>query len=420
MPRAVNDTRLNTRTARLKLAVQRHPYKREIERGLILLYYRGKRRGSWSVRYYDTHSAKYYETKLGLADDYRDADGTDVLDFSQAQTLARNHGHDGVNANQRKIGPYTVGDAVDDYLEWFKVHRKSYNDTKSRLTCHVLPHFKTIPVDKLTKDQLEKWHRGLAQQSAQLRSPKDGKKNYRKTSDPRARKVTANRMLSYLRAVLNRALSNKKVKCDPVWNDIEAFKGVETERMVYLKEDEAIRLINAASDELKPLIQAGLYTGCRFSELANLKSQDYDPTHGQLFIEKAKSSRTRYVPLNQEGKSFFKRMVIGKKPEDFIFTRKNGQQWKQGYNKLFDQAKTNAKVNKDITFHSLRHSYASLLINEGVPLKVISELLGHHSTSVTERYYTHLSDQVKKRAVELYLPTFSENETDNISELSVS
>ncbi|MCH7910737.1 MAG: tyrosine-type recombinase/integrase [Candidatus Hydrogenedentes bacterium] len=71
-------------------------------------------------------------------------------------------------------------------------------------------------------------------------------------------------------------------------------------------------------------------------------------------------------------------------------------------------------MTKHVTFHSLRHTYASLLINEGVPLKVISDLLGHHSTAVTERYYAHLCDSVKKRAVELYLPVFGLEEKSNV------
>jgi len=61
-----------------------------------------------------------------------------------------------------------VKDAVDDYLNWFKAHRKSHRNVENRMNCHVLPHFGDRLVEDLTRDELEKWHRNLARSRAQV------------------------------------------------------------------------------------------------------------------------------------------------------------------------------------------------------------------------------------------------------------
>jgi len=407
MPRAVRDTRLETRTARQKLAVNRHPYKRAIESGLILLYYRGKNRGSWSVRIYNSKASKYEEYKLGLADDRRDEDGIEVLDFKQAQEKAKEKSAENtrLRTGNRKVGPYTVKNAVDDYLEWFKAHRKSYRDVENRMNCHVLPHFEDQPVQELTRDEIEGWHRKLALSRARVGGHKGKKKRYR-DSEPRARKVTANRMLAYFKAALNKAHMGGKVLCNPVWKTVEPFRGVEKARVEYFSEDEIKRLINAAGPEVRPLIQAALYTGCRFSEIAQLKMNDFSAKDGTIFIEQSKSARSRFVPLTAEGVKFFEYVTAGKLSQDHIFTNSNGDHWKQLDNKAFNQAREAAKANHKGTFHSLRHTYATLMLNNGASLEVICKILGHHSIAITEKHYAHMADSVKKQAVEQYLPSF--------------
>jgi len=308
MPRAVRDTRLDTRTARQKLSVKRHPYKRAIEQGLILLYYRGKNRGSWSVRIYNVAAGKYGEEyKLGLANDYRNEDGIEVLNFKQAQESAKKKAEEVTltRTGKSKAGPYTVKNAVDDYLDWFKAHRKSYRNVENRMNCHVLPHFGDRLVQDLTRDEIEKWHRKLAQTKAQVGGHKRKKKKLRKNSDPRARKVTANRMLAYFKAALNRAYTGGKIPCNPVWKTVEPFKGVEKARVDFFTEDETKRLINSAGPEVRSLIQAALYSGCRFSEIAQLKVSDFDKKGGTIFVGESKASRPRHIPLTSEGVNFF-------------------------------------------------------------------------------------------------------------------
>jgi len=415
MPRAVRDTRLETRTARQMLAVKRHPYKRAIESGLILLYYRGKLRGSWSVRIYN--KGKYREYKLGQADDRRDADGIDVLDFKQAQEKAKNKISE-VTLNRmgkRKVGPLTVKDAVDDYLDWFKAHRKSHRDVENRLNLHVLPAFGDQLVQELTRDEIEGWHRKLAHSRARVGGIQGNKIRYRKDLDPRARKVTANRTLAYFKAALNRAHMGGKVLCNPVWKTVEPFRGVEKARVEYFSESETKRLINAAGSEVRPLIQAALYTGCRFSEITLFKVNDFSGKDGTVFVEQSKSAKSRFVPLTKEGVKFFKFVTAGKLSQDYIFTNLNGYRWKQLNNKAFNHVREAAKANPKATFHSLRHTYATLMLNNGASLEVICKILGHHSIAITEKHYAHMADSVKKQAVEQFLPSFGFDDSNVVS-----
>src|SRR5262245_7274909 len=111
MARTVRDSNLETRAARLRLPQRPKPYRRAIERGAHLQYYRGARGGAWGARWY-VGEGKYRETTFGAADDVLDADGVAVLSFRQAQEAARawfaqqarrDAGLDAVVA-----GPYTV------------------------------------------------------------------------------------------------------------------------------------------------------------------------------------------------------------------------------------------------------------------------------------------------------------------------
>lgn len=416
MPRRARNTNLETRTARLKLAVGRHPYRHSIERGLLLLYYRGAKRGSWSVRIY--RNGKYEEHALGLADDYDIADGVKVLSFPQAQDKARETRKDISAPGWRSATGYTVAKAIDDYLEYFKARRKSFKDVSNRLTKHVIPKLGDRLVNELTAEEVERWHHTIAQTKAGARSGKDGKANYRQETDPRARKATANRVLAYLKAALNHARKRGKTRNDD-WNRVEPFAGVESPRSHYLTVEQAERLLNSCDADFRPMVKAALLTGCRYSELAKLKAQDFDSDNASLYIDNPKSSRSRYVHLNTEGKAFFTRATAGKDPSVLIFPRADGEPWGQAHQiKRIRDAAKRARLPAWVTFHILRHTYGSQLATAGVPLQVIAQLMGHSNVSVTEKYYAHLHPSAAKRAVLEHLPNYGAGEgPDNVTPL---
>ena len=211
MPRATKNTKLDTQSARAKLAAQREPYWHKIDRGTHLGYRKGKTGGFWIAR---TRSAagKYAFTSLANADDARDADGASALDFYQAQDLARAWfkrqaiEESGDPALMASIaGPYTVATALRDYLAYYEAHRKQSGLEYARYVTNafILPELGTLEVAKLRTPRIRKWHDGLAASSARVRVAKDDQVRHRaapKNADERrARKSSANRMGGPLR-----------------------------------------------------------------------------------------------------------------------------------------------------------------------------------------------------------------------------
>jgi hypothetical protein len=125
-----------------------------------------------------------------------EADGATVLTWSQAQAEARKlfgrrtREAAGLEAEQRK-GPYTVQDAIADYLDWVARHRKTTRDSKYRADALILPDLGYIDVDRLAAARLRKWHEGLAAAPARLRRSAEevaaGKMKGREVDPPRLR-----------------------------------------------------------------------------------------------------------------------------------------------------------------------------------------------------------------------------------------
>ena len=201
------EVKLDSRTARGKLAVSRKGYVKTLQTGVALLYYRGVARGSWSVRVFmgkgpTGKGSPYRESAVGLADDHAESDGRSILMFNEAVEAAFEKAQ-AIFAGAKRAGPYTVGQAVTDYLAWAEAHRKSHDDIKARLERHVVPAFGDRKVSALTHDHIEEWHRGIAKLGAFTRPKNNATERKRqKVKDPRARKVSANRELSYVGAGL--------------------------------------------------------------------------------------------------------------------------------------------------------------------------------------------------------------------------
>ncbi len=94
-----------------------------------------------------------------------------------------------------------------------------------------------------------------------------------------------------------------------------------------------------------------------------------------------------------------------------IFTRADGAQWGKNHHvRGLVAACAAAEIEPAITFHELRHTYASLLAQAGADLLTISKLLGHADTRVTSRHYAHLTDKTLSRAINALLPGFGHAE----------
>lgn len=397
MGRAVRDSRLETRTARSKLRARKEPYWRGVSAGCHIGYYRGLRGGTWVARYRADSGRGYTKTSLGLADDVQDADGQRILSFAQAQEKARRWFHEMARAQDGSghVGPYTVEDACRDYVEWFTSRRKSLHSTQLAINAHILPPLGSLRVAKLTTGIIRRWHDNVAAKPARLRTKRGAEQKFREPSqDPevmRRRQATANRVLTVLKAVLNFAWREGRAASDEAWRKVKAFRGVDEARIRYLSDAECVRLVNACDPSFRPMVQAALLSGCRYGELASLQVSDYNAEAGTLWIRQAKGGRGRHVILTDEGQRFFATVSAGKPSDALMFTRPNGDAWgKSHQQRPLVEACEQAKIAPAVSFHLLRHTYASRLAMRGVALHVIAHNLGHADTRMTERHYAHL------------------------------
>ena len=408
MARTVRDSKLDSRTARLKLPAGLRHW-RAITEKLALGYRRTAAGfGTWIARYFDEEKQTYVQTKLGTADDQADADGKEVLTFSQAQKLAQ--GDLRARSLARSGKGYTVQNAITDYLEWYESERKAtgYKATKHTANYHILPKLGDELIATVKADKIRRWHRELAKTPARVRSSVRGKRQFREGEfDPRARKASANRVLTILKAALNHAFKHDMATDPNQWKAVEPFKNVDAPRVRFLSPDECRRLCNACKPDFRAIVQAALLTGGRYGELTHTDASDF-MTHGgngSILLRETKNRKPRYVPLTPEGAQLFEHLTAGKLAGTAIFTRNDGDRWgKSHQHRLMQDACAKAGIMPTISFHILRHTYAASLARNSVPLQVIAAALGHADTRVTERHYAHLSPSFVADTIRANLP----------------
>src|SRR5262249_565354 len=218
----------------------------------------------------------YRVENIGYADDFADADGEKVLTFWQAQEKAR-----AMNEKPIRTDPahYTVRQAIADYIVSLDGKPTQYS-AKFRLAAYVPDALADKPVAEVTVQDLETWQRDITKLPPRAHTAKGAAiQNYRQVdmSDPevqRQRRSSAKRIMTNLGAALNLAFKHGKVPSDSVWRRVKRFKGADAARLRYLSIVEAKRLINACDPDFRPLAQAALLTGARYSELTRLQVQD--------------------------------------------------------------------------------------------------------------------------------------------------
>src|SRR5262249_17315542 len=389
VPRSARHAHLETRTGRARLKVRRAPHFVKIAKGLRLGYYRGATAGTWIGRRY-LGNGSYETDPLGLADDTTEADDLKVLDYWQAQEVVRRWAERNrlADVGMTRRGPYSVSDAVRDYLEEITAEKpaRQVRDAQYIFENSVLPELGHLLIETLTTDRLVRWRNALA-----IR-PIGGRKKRNATIPAtravantdearRKRKATANRSLTMLKAALNRAFHRGRVPSDTAWRKVKPFARVEKPVIRYLSADEARRLVNAYPRDFRRMVQAALLTGCRYSELTNLRCADFNTDSDTLTVRQAKAGKPRHVVLTSEARMLFTAWTAGRPATIHIFVRADGQPGGRSPQQrpFIDESKIE-KISPPVTFHVLRHTHASHLAMNGVGLGVIAAQLGHADT----------------------------------------
>lgn len=364
-------SQLANRSQRLKLAARKEPYWTVLERGLSLGYYRSPRgAGAWWAR--TLLEAKYRIEALGTADDHEDADGERYLDFGQAQRAARAWAD-----RQTGAGPLTVRKACEshsDALRAAKGEKAAYH-ARSVINRHIEPKLGDRRVADLTADDVRRWHHGLVK----LAGDDVDEEDERRSRD------TANRILTVLKAALNRAFADGLVKDDRAWRAVRAFKAVGEARQIVLTLDEIQRLVDSCGPGLQELVAAGAYTGARLGELTSAKVRDFDPK-GRTLQVRGKTGR-RVVHLDAGAVALLTRMAKGRRGDDPLLRTAEGGPWTASLHlRPVAAAVASARLDPATTYYALRHSYITHALNSGVPLKAVADHCGTSVVMISRNY----------------------------------
>ena len=219
---------------------------------------------------------------------------------------------------------------------------------------------------------------------------------------------TVNKHAGLLNRMLNVAVEWEYIEKNPF--DKAIIKKFPTGDHVqrFLTADEIRRLLSACSKEPHPylyfFVKLLLLTGARSSELRLCKWNDIDLTKGELYIGLSKNGRSRRIILSDS--SIQELCRVREKSEslgtptmasNWVFTNPKTQLPYTSMQIAFSKARKRARLDT-VRIHDLRHTFASLLINNGASIYEVQKLLGHHHVSMTERYAHLFPNTLKDRA----------------------
>jgi site-specific recombinase XerD len=159
-----------------------------------------------------------------------------------------------------------------------------------------------------------------------------------------------------------------------------------------LSHEEAQRILDAPSNLKHRLLLAIAYSaGLRVSEIARLRIADVDTNRGLILVKQGKGRKDRYTILAEKTNHLVKVYLELYRPKSWLFEGKGGDHLTiRSIQEVFYRAKTRARIDKDVSIHSLRHSFATHLLENGTDIRYIQELLGHVNAKTTQ-IYTHVA-----------------------------
>ena len=219
---------------------------------------------------------------------------------------------------------------------------------------------------------------------------------------------------SYLQGLTNRFTKQQGTFKMAVWGLRYYFRKIKNQQTsialpvirhtkylpVVLSQQECRRLFKADDDLRHRLMLITMYSaGLRVSELCHLKTCDIDSDRMRIHIKQSKNNKDRYVVLSSLLVVGLRKYYQQYKPEGYLFNgnRKGSPITVEGVRFILKQAVKQAGIIKPVTLHTLRHSYATHLLEEGLDLFTLKEQMGH-SQITTTMTYVHIAQVMPKVA----------------------
>jgi integrase len=371
-------SRIGRREA-LKPKIGDEPHWQRLRAGCYLGFRPSKKggKGTWFARVYDPDVGKYVRKALG---EYGSLTGNDV--FSQARRDAEAWSDQvesgGIVAEQIK----TVSDACRAYLK-----EKPGLIAAGVFRRHVFDDpIGKQKLERLRRRHLREWRQRLENAPALLSRNKGGITR----TKPRS-VATINRDIVPLRAALGRILSPGTPNTDAAWQEaLKPTKGADKRRDLYLDRTERRRLLDAASEDILPWMEALCLLPLRPGALAALKVKDFDGRIKTLTIGKDKSGQPRQIAIPDNIVRIISEQVKGMPRKATIFRRADGRAWnKDSWNKPVKEAVIKAGLPSEVTAYTLRHCVITDLVNGGLPILTVAQI-SDTSVAMIEAHYGHL------------------------------
>ncbi len=166
---------------------------------------------------------------------------------------------------------------------------------------------------------------------------------------------------------------------------------------VVLTKAEIRKMISSTKNKKSRLLLMMLYsTGMRVSECVNLKIKDIELEDNIGWVREGKGGKDRFFVIPKNIKPFLKNFISLRDKNDYLFDGKNGKMTTRNVQKIISHIAKKCDINKKITPHKLRHSFATHLLENGTDIRYIQELLGHSKLSTTQIYTKVSTEKLKE------------------------
>jgi integrase len=286
----------------------------------------------------------------------------------------------------------TFREAAPRYLAWAEQHKKASTVHRDRVRLGTIRRAEWAGryLGEIRPEKIMRWAEGRRRKGA---------------SGP-----TVNRDLAIISALFEWARHLGYCKENPV-RSVRRYSEKGRESETYLTAEQARALVETASADFRPLVVCALSTGIRRGELLALTWDAVDFREGSVSVrpEHEKSGRGRVVPMTADLWRTLKglrkqRKVFSMDGRDPVFVRSNGRPWtprmvSRALPRTVEACEQISEAMKPkVTFHTLRHTAASLMAQSGVPMFDVGNILGHRDLRMTARY-SHFAPKAGRAAV---------------------
>jgi integrase len=257
------------------------------------------------------------------------------------------------------------------------LNKKTWENDRCRLEANLKPFFGKFKLNDISPRHIEKYRAERLEAGVT--------------------KTTVNRELALMKKMFNLAIDWELTNSNPV-KKIKFFSEKDNQKERILTKKEEDTLLKICPEYLRSILIVALHTGMRKSEILNLRWSQVDLKKKLIKVENTKSGKSRFININSELSCLLPSLKKKNKEREFVFTNPVTGKPFVDLKRAFKTACEEAGIS-GLRFHDLRHTFASRLVENGVDLITVKDLLGHSTVKMTERY-THPNQNLKKDAVE--------------------